>query len=286
MLWFLYALITAISVATLDMLCKRVMGELDEYLVSLIRWGYSLPFLLLFLPFIEIPKLGPNFWLSVVILIPLEIVAIILYMRSIRISPLSLTIPFQALTPVFLILTSFLMLKESPDLSGFIGIILVSLGAYLLNFHRIDQGVWEPIKAIGREKGSLLMIAVAFIYSINSNLGKVAVLSSTPVFFGVIYFFILTGALLPVVFLRLRGNIVGVFSRPGSFLLIGLFSAMMIIFHCLSIELIEVAYMISVKRTSVLFSVIYGGLIFKEFNIRERFIGSAVMVIGVVLITL
>lgn len=286
MLWLFYALITAISVATLDMLCKRVMAELDEYLVSLIRWGYSLPFLLLLLPFIEIPKLGPGFWLTVAILVPLEIAAIILYMRSIKLSPLSLTIPFQALTPVFLILTSFLMLRESPDISGFIGIILVSLGVYLLNFHRIDQGVLEPLRAIWREKGSILMIIVAFIYSITSNLGKLAVLNSAPVFFGVIYFFILTGALLPVVLIRSRGDIVQVFSRPGSFLLIGLFSAMMIIFHFLSIELIEVAYMISVKRSSMLFSVIYGGLIFKEFNIRERLIGSSVMIAGVVLITL
>ena len=286
MLWLFYALLTAISVATLDMLCKRVMADLDEYLVSLIRWGYSLPFLLLVLPFIEIPKLGPGFWLAVVILVPLEIVAIILYMRSIKLSPLSLTIPFQALTPVFLLLTSFLMLRESPDISGFIGIILVSLGTYLLNFHRIDQGVLEPLRAIWREKGSILMIIVAFIYSITSNLGKLAVLNSAPVFFGVIYFFILTGALLPVVLIRSRGDIVQVFSRPGSFLLIGLFSAMMIIFHFLSIELIEVAYMISVKRSSMLFSIIYGGLIFKEFNIRERLIGSSVMIAGVVLITL
>ena len=286
MLWLFYALITAISVATLDMLCKRVMAELDEYLVSLIRWGYSLPFLLLTLPFIEIPKLGPGFWLAVAILVPLEIAAIILYMRSIKISPLSLTIPFQALTPVFLILTSFLMLRESPDISGFIGIILVSLGVYLLNFHRIDQGVLEPLRAIWREKGSILMIIVAFIYSITSNLGKLAVLNSAPVFFGVIYFFILTGALLPVVLIRSRGDIVQVFSRPGSFLLIGLFSAMMIIFHFLSIELIEVAYMISVKRSSMLFSVIYGSVIFKEFNIRERLIGSSVMIAGMVLITL
>ena len=61
---------------------------------------------------------------------------------------------------------------------------------------------------------------------------------------------------------------------------------MMIIFHFLSIELIEVAYMISVKRSSMLFSVIYGSVIFKEFNIRERLIGSSVMIAGVVLITL
>ena len=50
--------------------------------------------------------------------------------------------------------------------------------------------------------------------------------------------------------------------------------------------MVEVAYMISVKRTSLIFSVLYGWLVFKEEHIRERLLGCMVMVIGVALITL
>ncbi|MBI5755622.1 MAG: hypothetical protein HZA12_01740 [Nitrospirae bacterium] len=46
------------------------------------------------------------------------------------------------------------------------------------------------------------------------------------------------------------------------------------------------AYMISVKRCSLIFSVIYGWTLFNEINITERLIGSILMIGGVVAITL
>ena len=46
-----------------------------------------------------------------------------------------------------------------------------------------------------------------------------------------------------------------------------------------------VPYIISLKRTGILFSVIIGILIFKEKNFKEVIIGSIIMFIGVLLIT-
>jgi uncharacterized membrane protein len=75
-------------------------------------------------------------------------------------------------------------------------------------------------------------------------------------------------------------------SRIPLFLLIGVVFAIMVMVHFLAIRLVEVAYMISVKRTSLIFSVLFGWLVFKEEHIRERLLGSVVMMLGVVLITL
>jgi uncharacterized membrane protein len=44
--------------------------------------------------------------------------------------------------------------------------------------------------------------------------------------------------------------------------------------------------MLSVKRTSLIFGVLYGWLLFKEGNIRERLLGTVVMLAGVVLIAM
>jgi uncharacterized membrane protein len=41
---------------------------------------------------------------------------------------------------------------------------------------------------------------------------------------------------------------------------------------------------ISLKRTSLLFGVMYGALLFKEEKIKERLIGSVIMITGVLLI--
>ena len=47
-----------------------------------------------------------------------------------------------------------------------------------------------------------------------------------------------------------------------------------------------VAYAISIKRVSILFTVIYGALALKEKNPRHRIAGAAVMVVGTILILL
>jgi uncharacterized membrane protein len=47
-----------------------------------------------------------------------------------------------------------------------------------------------------------------------------------------------------------------------------------------------VAYVISIKRTSVIISILFGYLIFKEKGIKERLLGAVIMVIGVLFITL
>jgi len=77
-----------------------------------------------------------------------------------------------------------------------------------------------------------------------------------------------------------------VFSQPTLFGLIGLVVALAVITHLLAVSRIEVPYVISVKRTSLLFGILYGALWFKETNIKERFIGGIIMIIGISIITL
>jgi uncharacterized membrane protein len=47
-----------------------------------------------------------------------------------------------------------------------------------------------------------------------------------------------------------------------------------------------VPYVIAIKRTSILFSVLYGMLIFKEKNILQRLIATFIMFAGILLIIL
>ena len=282
--WVLYSLITAFSLATADALSKKAMGKTDEYVIAWVREGYSLPFLALAFFFIDIPHLDSTFWFATLSALPLEITAVILYVKAIRLSPLSLTIPFLALSPVFIIVTAFLLLGEFPDRSGLLGIMLITLGGYLLNIRATREGFLGPIKAIKKERGSVLMIIVALIYSLTSTMGKIAVQHSSPIFFGFFYPFLLT--LILSVILGWKGLLSQVASRPKTFFIIGIFTAVMIASHFTAVSLTDVAYMISVKRTSLIFSVIYGRLLFGEKNTGERLIGSILMLAGVVSITL
>ena len=283
MLWVIFALITALSLSTADALSKRALAKSDEYVIAWVREGYALPFIALAFFFIPIPHLDKTFYLSVLILLPLEITALILYVKAIKVSPLSLTIPYMALSPVFIIIIAFFLLGELPDASGFAGIFFIVAGAYLLNAKTGGSGLLAPIKAIAKERGSIFMIIVAVIYSITATIGKIAVQHSSPIFFGFFYPMLLTIVLSMVV--GIKGTLYQVASRPIVFLFIGIFTAIMILSHFLAISMADVAYVISIKRTSLIFSVIYGWLVFKELNIGERLLGSGLMLAGVVCIT-
>jgi drug/metabolite transporter (DMT)-like permease len=270
MLWIMFALITAFSLSTADALSKRAMLKSDEYVIAWVREGYALPFIAIALFFIPIPDLDKTFWVSV----------LILYVKAIKLSPLSLTIPFMALSPVFITVIAFFLLGERPDKSGIIGIFLITIGAYLLNAKASRIGLLGPIKAITQERGSVMMIIVAIIYSITSTIGKIAVQHSSPIFFGFFYPLLLTISLSMVV--GIKGTLHQVVSRPLTFLSIGLFTAIMILFHFIAISMADVAYVISIKRTSLIFSIFYGWIIFKEVDIGARLLGSGLMLAGVV----
>jgi uncharacterized membrane protein len=68
------------------------------------------------------------------------------------------------------------------------------------------------------------------------------------------------------------------------FVLIGVSQALMALAHFHAISMTQVSYFISVKRTSLILSVLYGALFFGERHIGQRLFGSSLMVLGVGLI--
>lgn len=283
-MWILYSLLTAFFLATSDALTKRALATRDEYYVAWARLLFALPVLVISLILIEIPPLDKTFWLATLIALPLEIGAIILYTKALKSSPISLTMPFLALTPLFLILISYILLGEKVSLSGGAGIFLIATGSYTLHIHKVRQRLLEPVKAILKEKGSVMMIIVAFIFSFTASLGKMAIEHSSPIFFGGFYFILVTIFFTPIALFKNKGKITIERKDMAPLMSIGVTYSMMIIFHMLAMSMSQVAYMISIKRMSLLFSILYGYLLFKEEKIIERAIGGVIMFAGFVLI--
>jgi drug/metabolite transporter (DMT)-like permease len=234
------------------------------------------------------PVLVLPFWGWVASLLPLEILAMWLYMRAIRESPLSLTLPYLAFTPVFNILTGYLLLGETVTLPGFAGIMLVVSGAWLLNLDhaRTENGInlLAPFRAVARERGSRLMLGVAVLYSLTSVLGKGAMQYVPPGFFGPFYFLLL-GLATTVVFSSREVKPWRVLTRhPRAHLLVGLAMGLMVVTHFYAIQHVEVAYMIAVKRTSLLFGMLYGAWLFAETGLGKNLSAGVLMILGVLLI--
>lgn len=285
MLWVLYALVSGALFATADAFTKKAPAEINDYVVVSSRFMFGIPLLLFFL-IIPIPAIEPSFWYALAALVPIETLSYILYIKSIKNSPLSLVAPLLSFTPVFLVLTSFLMLGEFPSLAGLIGILLVVAGTYVLNLKSLKHGILAPIRSIISNRGSAYMLIVAFFFSITSNLSKTLVQNSSPLFAMTMYLSSLSVAFLAISSVLAGKKIFQLKTQFKSLLPIGLFYSLMALFHNLAITLAIVPYVMSIKRSSSLFSVFYGHLWFKEDNIRARLTGALIMAFGAALIIL
>lgn len=283
MRWFYLSIFCAFSLATADVLSKKALVYTKESSISFIRFAFCLPPLYVMLLFNGIPVIKDGFWTVLILSTPLEIAAMMLYNRSIKISPLSLTLPFLAFTPVFLIFSAYLIIGEVPNAYGLIGIVLITVGGYSLNLD-MTKGIFYPFKAITKERGSLLMLIVAFLYSITSVFGKMMVDRADYAFTPAAYFTVVTLITGIIVYVKGESPLKGILTTNKPHLFIGIFSCLMIISHFMALSEAKVEYMISVKRSSMLFGIVYGALIFKEVDIRKRLVSAVIILVGIFLI--
>ena len=122
--------------------------------MGLIRLLYVFPFLFIELIIVPWPKLDMTFWACLAIGLSREFATFLSYMRAIKVSPLSLTIPFLAFTLAFVMLTGYLLLGETLDTWGILGIALIVAGSYVLNLSKMKDEWLNPWKAIFKEQGS------------------------------------------------------------------------------------------------------------------------------------
>jgi len=286
MLWFPLTLLCAFSLATSDALTKRALAARhNEYLIAWTRLLLMLPALSALLLTVPVPPLGRDFLLTLLAALPLELAALILYFKALKLSPLGLTVPFLALTPVFLIVIPYLVLGERISPAGGSGILLIATGGYTLNMRR-GAGLLAPLQAILRERGSLCMIGVAAIYSCTATLCKMGITQSSPLFFAGLYPILLFICLTPVAMWKARHELrlIRHSGLVSATLLPSFFSCLEVIAGIIAISLTNVAYMIAVKRLSLLMGVLYGHFLFRETCLRERMAGGLLMIAGVVLI--
>jgi len=289
--WFLLALICALTLGAADAYTKHYFQDCRGWELVLLR--FAVPgALLLPLAFVHpIPAaLPPAFWGGMLVLAPLELIAMWLYMRAIRDSPLYLTLPYVSFTPVFNVLTGYLLLGETISPHGFAGILLVALGAWLLNLdqngRRSPRGWLDPLRAIVRERGSREMLIVAVIYAVTSALGKQVMGYATPESFGAFYFVFIGGIVLAATVVFRPGGLRVLAQRPLPLLLVGTLMAVMAVTHFIAIAEVEIAYFLAVKRSSLIFAIVFAMILFHERPARRHLFASLLMVAGAALILL
>lgn len=286
MLWVPLAILTALFESVKDVLCKERLRAADEYLVAFAWRCFALPFLLPPLLWTGLPPLGADFWWALFLGGGLNVVTAVLYMKAIKASDLSLTVPMLAFTPLFLLLTSPLILGETAGPVGVAGVLLIVAGSYLLKAGERHRGVLAPFRALLAERGPRLMLLVALIWSVSGNLDKIGLRNSSPLFWSAALNAFIAAALLPAVLLR-RARCGRLFPDGIKELLpIGAAGGLGTLCQMTAVSLTLVPYVIAIKRTSTVWSSLWGHLRLGEPGLEERLPAVVLMLAGVVLITL
>jgi drug/metabolite transporter (DMT)-like permease len=286
MIWLAFAILTAFFESLKDVSSKHGLRKIDEYIVTWVSIVFSALFLIPLLLLTKIPALNAQFWVALLIGGSLNVISFILYIKAIKVSDLSLTVPIVTLTPLFLLVTSPLIVHESPSITDAIGVFMIVVGSYVLNLRERSRGYFAPLRSILREKGSRLMLMVAFIWSITSNFDKVGVVNSSPLFWSTALYLFLAIGIFPIVLYKSRHHLDQLLPNVKVLATIGLFHALAISFQMIAVTYALVTQVIAVKRTSALISVLFGHFLFKESGLQERLAGAAIMVAGVMVMAL
>ncbi|OGF82217.1 hypothetical protein A3B18_02770 [Candidatus Giovannonibacteria bacterium RIFCSPLOWO2_01_FULL_46_13] len=269
---------------------------------------FALPFLGIWLWIEGIPKIQEGFWIAPFFHIPLMLWAAILAVEAHRSSKLTLTAPYLALTPAYLLVISPFAGGGNPTWIGGLGVLIIIFGVYVLNTRDEQKNVGRridylaPFKNLSRDRGSRLMLLVGLIYSVTAILDKLGMVRSSPAFYPFFWslFLGLLAALAAVIY-RIIGKATKEELNPvGSFkplALNGFFISLTLIPQYLGLKLISVVpYVIAGKRLGVvLFSVAIGitlGLMSRfggkhsgeVEDLKYRLSGTLIMVLGMLLI--
>jgi drug/metabolite transporter (DMT)-like permease len=128
------------------------------------------------------------------------------------------------------------------------------------------------------------MLLVAVIYSISSVGSKAAMQYMPPDLFGPFYFTLLGSITLILFLIQKPTTLRALYRQPTPNIIIALFMAVMVITHFMALQQIEAAYMIAVKRSSMLFGILFGAILFNEKGLGTHISGGAVILAGVALI--
>jgi drug/metabolite transporter (DMT)-like permease len=285
MMGFTLGVAAALCWAGLDVVRKALAGKASPTALALFLMLGVLPFLGVWAVADQTWVSDARYWPPALASMAMNALANVLFMRSVQLSPLSRTVPFLSLTPVFSAFAAIPLLGEVPSAMHWAGILLVVLGALILNSDLSDK--WW--RSLSNEKGAPYMIAVAVLWAVSTALDKRALQHASPAS----HAFLLAGgsAAILVTWVLLRGKhaeLREVFEAPKA-LLVGMvgFAVAALALQMVALQWLWVAVLETLKRAfGVLGSLVFGRAFFLEPITGRKLVAAGLMVAGTTLLAL
>jgi bacterial/archaeal transporter family protein len=290
MIWFWYALASALIIAIITVLQKQVLREehATEFVValSILNALFSLPlFFTIDYQTLSIPPL--------LIIIGASIIATvsqILNARSLRHMDISTASPLYTTAPAVTAILAFFILGEQLSTFQVCGIVVIIIGTYLLELKKKDP-LSVSVKLIHSKYFYFIVISI-FLFGINALLSRYLLTHyrlapQVLVAFSHIFLSILLSSYFFIRYDGYRG-IANSFKKYGSILI--LISILTIGYRLLEIRSLQLAaatgIVIAVVKSSSLFTTIIGGRLFKEKNLGIKTLSCIIIIAGIFLVIL
>lgn len=308
MTWALLSCGVAIVYALHGAWSARVSRRVGPLVAGWALFTFALPLLAVALFVRGVPEVGGGFWPAWGVNTLLNFGASYLFLSALRVGELGITYPLLALTPIFVIPLEWILLGDLPGAWGGLGVALIVGGVYLLNFTDRSAGLLAPFLALSRDPGAVRMLVVAVLWSLGGTLDRVAVLESSPSFYGFMLSAGLAALYLPLFLVNVtrrrlpaaEASLVGSpavradsvrtdsvhpgASNPSRLVPLlavhGVLFAVMLLLQMEALTLAFASYVLSIKRSGAVLAVVIGALAFDERSTGSRLFGSLVTVAG------
>ena len=215
-------------------------------------------------------------------LIIISLFSALLFLKAIKQSDLSLTIPLLSLSPLFSSLFSLIFLNEKLSYFQYIGVFLIIFGTLILYSKRITLGeILKSFKVLINNKSARLMFVVSLIWSLTPVLDKLCLKNSSINIHGFIQSFGLV-ILLTFLLKSERREITDLKKNWKLILITTLTGIIATVLQFYAILFNYVPIMEAIKRSiGQLSSVIVGKLFFKEKITKPKILGVLILSSGV-----
>ncbi len=287
--WVTLALISALFSAFAAILEKKILFQQKVLCFTMVLAVFNAILATGFLPgvnFSEITQI--HIWVLLIKTL-LSAAAFLCVMSAIQNLELSSALPLLVLTPGITAIVAFLLWQESLNEYRILGLVLLTIGVYLLNLGQ-NQKIWDPFSVFLKKPGLYISLALIF-FTITSLLNRLLVFRqhlATNAFMVLEHYFL--ALIFLAIFIWQKNKLESlhqalVQSWPYFLAL----SIVTIIYRYAEIVAIQlapaVALPVILKRISVFFAVVIGGKLFQESHILRKTIATMILLLGAFLVT-
>ncbi len=290
-MWFFYSLAAMTLLVTRRSTEKTLSDKIPSSALAWLQQATALPFLILMLPFaawINPFSLSTPFMLYLLLYALTAAIDLMLYYKAIQIGDISIIAPLLNLTAVTGILSSYILLGQTPSLVGILAASLIVSGAYFTTKHRNQH-----LSTAKNNSGAVLIVLfLVVLRAIYSPVEVTLLRESNPIYLNFMSSLLVAPIIIFISIYMSKKSSTQHFSRKlkssiyahkKALSFIGLTMTLNIFFTLTAKTTAPNAgYVTAIKGAQVVPMTVVGVLLFKEHVTARQWIGIALITIGLV----